>query len=55
MRNGTTFLGILLGAAGVVVGMRGAFDSGSVPMAALGVLIFAAGIALVFRGHDRGR
>ena len=55
MRNGTTFAGIALAAAGVAVTLRGIFHSGGIAMIALGVCLAVAGNVLIFRGHDRGR
>jgi uncharacterized membrane protein HdeD (DUF308 family) len=55
MRNGAQFAGIVVGAIGVAVGLRGLFDSGSPAMTALGALGAAAGLVLILRGHYRGR
>jgi hypothetical protein len=55
MRNGTQLSGMILAAIGVAVTLRGIFDSDSAAMAALGAGAAAAGFALIFIGHRRGR
>ncbi len=55
MPNRTQLLGMVLAALGVAVGLRGAFESDSAAMMVLGGGAAAAGFALIFRGHYRGR
>ena len=55
MRYGTQFAGMLLGALGVAVLLRGVYHSGGVAMIALGACAALAGTILIFRGHHRGR
>lgn len=55
MRNGTQLAGVALGAVGVAVTLRGIFNDGGSAMIALGACAAAAGLALIFRGHYRGR
>lgn len=55
MRNGTQFAGIVIGALGIAVGLRGLYASDSVAMMVLGAFGAAVGLVLIFRGHYRGR
>lgn len=55
MRYGTQFAGMLLGALGVAVLLRGLLHSGGAAMIGLGACAAVAGTLLIFRGHYRGR
>jgi hypothetical protein len=55
MRNGTQFGGIILGAIGVAVTLRGIYHGGGAAMIALGLAGAVAGTMLIFRGHSQGR
>lgn len=55
MRNGTQFAGIVLGALGVAVTLRGVFDAGGMAMIVLGAGAAVAGTVLILRGHYQGR
>lgn len=55
MRNGTQFAGMVIGALGVAIGLRGLYDSDSAAMMVLGAFGAVAGLVLIFRGHYQGR
>ena len=58
MRNGTQFLGLVIGALGVAVLLRGIYHASGVAMGAmvaLGLAGCVGGLVLIFRGHNQGR